>query len=334
VDVAVIGAGVAGLTCAGELARAGRTVVVLDKGRGVGGRCATRRVVGQPVDHGVPYLHGSDPRFVAAVRAALGDDLVEGWPVRVAGEGKPCLRRAFFPGEWRAACRVGLSAFPKALASGLDVRTGFTVVAVRCTATGFEIEDASGAVVAARQVVVALPAPQTRELAADALADGVEGELLDMVSLSRCLTVIADYGAREAPEVDLWIPSDTGAVHQIVHDSAKRSAPARTILVVQGLPGWSARCWDEPPEAWSRVLLDEAAAHVGSWVAAPVAIDVQRWRYARTDGVSEFRGPVLRRFGETRMMGFAGEAFSPGGGVQGAWESGLALARRLLSEGA
>jgi phytoene dehydrogenase-like protein len=48
----IVGAGIAGLACARELASCGREAVVLERSRGVGGRCATRRVNGQPVDHG------------------------------------------------------------------------------------------------------------------------------------------------------------------------------------------------------------------------------------------------------------------------------------------
>ncbi|OZH52858.1 FAD-dependent oxidoreductase [Hydrocoleum sp. CS-953] len=55
-DIAVIGAGMAGLVCAQELQKAGYSVVVLEKSRGVGGRMATRRVSGSRADHGVRYL--------------------------------------------------------------------------------------------------------------------------------------------------------------------------------------------------------------------------------------------------------------------------------------
>jgi len=52
--VIVIGAGVAGLACARELARRGVPVRVLERARGVGGRCATRHVDGQPIDEAMP----------------------------------------------------------------------------------------------------------------------------------------------------------------------------------------------------------------------------------------------------------------------------------------
>jgi predicted NAD/FAD-dependent oxidoreductase len=43
VRIAVIGAGIAGLACAREIARADVAVTVFERARGLGGRLATRR---------------------------------------------------------------------------------------------------------------------------------------------------------------------------------------------------------------------------------------------------------------------------------------------------
>jgi renalase len=43
-DIAIIGAGIAGLACAQRLQDGGCSVTLFDKGRGAGGRMATRRV--------------------------------------------------------------------------------------------------------------------------------------------------------------------------------------------------------------------------------------------------------------------------------------------------
>src|SRR5512137_391654 len=125
-DVLVIGAGVSGLSCGQAVAAAGRGVLLLDRARGVGGRCATHRLLGMPFDLGVSFLHGRDPDFLAAVRAAC-PRRTEGWPRRVQGTGRPCQPEAFRPGEQRIAAAEGVTAFPRHLADGLPVRTGARV---------------------------------------------------------------------------------------------------------------------------------------------------------------------------------------------------------------
>ncbi|MBC8101135.1 MAG: NAD(P)-binding protein, partial [Cytophagales bacterium] len=55
-DFLVIGAGLAGLAFAGDAAASGASVRLLDKGRGVGGRTATRRFGDLRVDHGAQYF--------------------------------------------------------------------------------------------------------------------------------------------------------------------------------------------------------------------------------------------------------------------------------------
>ena len=61
----LVGAGVAGLSCAPVLTEAGLAVKVVESARGVGGHSATRRMDGPPVDFGVAFLHGRHPDFLA-----------------------------------------------------------------------------------------------------------------------------------------------------------------------------------------------------------------------------------------------------------------------------
>jgi monoamine oxidase len=71
-DVAVIGAGAAGLAAADALSRAGRDVLVLEARERVGGRCFTRRMPGLdiPVEVGAEFIHGEARKTHKLLRAA------------------------------------------------------------------------------------------------------------------------------------------------------------------------------------------------------------------------------------------------------------------------
>ena len=62
-DVVIVGAGAAGLMCARELARAGRTVLVLEASHRVGGRVLTlfETRAGVPIELGAEFVHGDAP---------------------------------------------------------------------------------------------------------------------------------------------------------------------------------------------------------------------------------------------------------------------------------
>jgi renalase len=65
--LALIGAGIAGLSCATLLQQAGLEVSLFDKSRGVGGRMSTRRGDDWQCDHGAQYFTARHPDFRAEV---------------------------------------------------------------------------------------------------------------------------------------------------------------------------------------------------------------------------------------------------------------------------
>ncbi|WP_214370168.1 protoporphyrinogen/coproporphyrinogen oxidase [Pseudonocardia sp. H11422] len=75
-DLVVLGAGPAGLAAAWRAARAGRSVVLLERSDTVGGMAAGFDVAGIRVDHGSHRLHPSiDAGVLADLTGLLGDDL-------------------------------------------------------------------------------------------------------------------------------------------------------------------------------------------------------------------------------------------------------------------
>ena len=339
-DTIVIGAGIAGLALARALARSGARPVVLDRARGVGGRCATRRVEGQPVDFGLPFLHGRDPQFLAAVTSVQEATPLPGWPARRRGQGVPCQPEAFEGQDQLLAFREGLTRFPKHLARDLDVRLESRAVALEPAPSRGRVEGAitvrleRGEALSAPSVVLALPAPRAAELAAPlASASGALRAVLPLVAQIRmlpCLAVIAGYGeGAPRPPWDVFYPDTTTMVHSVLHDSSKRPEGSTLFLVIQARPGFSREHADAAPESWGRDLLWEAGEFLGTWAEGPRLVQHHRWKYARCDRASELAAPLLPRLENGALLGFCGDGFSSAGGAEGAYLSGLALAERL-----
>jgi monoamine oxidase len=76
-DTLVIGAGIAGLTAARLLTRAGRRVIVLEARDRIGGRVTTVRTDGLATDMGASWIHGITGNPVAAAAQAFGMPMTE-----------------------------------------------------------------------------------------------------------------------------------------------------------------------------------------------------------------------------------------------------------------
>src|SRR5690348_2341533 len=79
-DALVIGAGIAGLTAARELSKAGMKALVVEARDRVGGRIFTDHSLGFPVELGAEFVHGRSPDLFEIVKTKRLD------VVEVAGE--------------------------------------------------------------------------------------------------------------------------------------------------------------------------------------------------------------------------------------------------------
>lgn len=344
-DVVVVGAGVSGLSLARELRARGRTPVVLERAAGVGGRCATRRVEGQSVDHGLAFLHGRSTRFLAELAGVRDSTWIHDWPRVREGRGVPCQPRSFDATDTRVAPERGVSSFAKRLAIGLDVRLDSRVEALTVAppnsrqARRWDLRLASGERFEAKTVALTMPAPSVlgllRPLDTPVPAVAALLPVLGLIRVLPCLTVIARYAAGTTiPPWEASYPSEGDAVHTILHDSSKRAGGSRLVLVIQARPRFSRAHLNDPTESWTRALLDGAATLHGDWVRTPDLVQSHTWRHARVSSGSELAGPLVAALDGGATLGIAGDGLHAAGGVEGAYLSGIALAARLTEASA
>ena len=311
--IAVIGAGVAGLACAGELAAAGHEVTIFEKARGPGGRTSSRRTDRGAFDHGCPVL-ARGPWLLEL--APLGLELAD-----------------FAHGEVPVP---RMSALARALAQDLDVRAGVRVAppvrdgaALRLTA-----DDGTDLGVVDR-VAVTAPAPQAAELLAVAAPDLAEQAAT--VAYDPCWAALAAWDAPLAIPAD-WLQGD-GTVARAARESAKPGRDPGERWTVQAGPAWSREHLEDDADDVARALVAALGELAGTGpLAASAALTAHRWRYAR---VTTPLAVACLLAGDGRV-GAAGDwcvpplaaldpgALQPGAGVPEALHSGRALARALL----
>ena len=268
-DVLILGAGLCGLKAAGDLHQAKRRVLVLDKGRGVGGRAATRRWDGVPVDHGAQFFTVRTNLFWAQTARWLAHGVCFPWAQGFHQWDSEHGLRAPDPndtGHPRYACAAGMSALGKSLAHVLPpdrLRLGARVTALRLVDDEWgrywraEIEGAPAGEepVAARQAIITLPVPQALDLLdksgllgaldADALGE------LQAVEVAPTLAVLL-RGAAPRPEwkgIQLrdetfsWIGADSDKRPDHAGSSRCSSCTAARSFRVAGRTA----IWTKPP---------------------------------------------------------------------------------------
>lgn len=332
--VIVIGAGVAGLSCARDLVRRGVACVVLERARGVGGRCATRRVEGQAVDHGVAFLHARSREFGDVLRELDAAGAIPGWPLTVRGPEMACQANAYRPGRRRVGRREGVSSLPKHLARGVDVRLGADVRAIEPRGPRLEVIAGDGARWTAPYVVAAGAVDESAAL----VAPTVEGwpdaaaklDRIRAVPVQPAFTVVAGY-ALDSPEpgFDVAHPIEATMLHTISHDSGKRDDPRFRVLVLQGRSQWSRERSAVPDAEWRDELLWEAAELLGAWAMKPLWTQCHRWRSARVLERHQLGDPVVFLGPGGCAVAVIGDAFARDPGLEGAYMSGIALAEQI-----
>lgn len=326
--IAVIGAGLAGLSCAQALLQAGHTVHVFDKSRGPSGRMSTRHAEDDngpwQCDHGAQYFTARDPAFRAEVARWQQAGVAALWDARLASfdgtawttPATPLERFVGTPRMTSPAAWLVQHLGEPALAQWQT-----TVQRLDHSEGGWTITSAEHGLHSPRYsaVLLAVPAPQAVPLLAPVSPAGAA--IAASARMRGSWAVMLRYASPVAlPWEGAFI--NTGPLRWVARDSSKPGRTGQETWLLHASAEWSEAHIEDSADAVTAALLAAFAALGGP---APVAATAHRWRYADTE-------PALTQgsWWDAQMrLGLCGD-WLHGGKVEGAWLSGRALAQQVL----
>lgn len=308
--VAVIGAGIAGLTAARDLVRAGLKTTVFEKSKGLGGRMATRRTSDFQFDHGAQYFRPDGENFRDQVADWIRTGVVAPW----SGD-----RHVGIP---------GMTAPARDLASASTVVHGIAIGGLTRGLSGrWAGHDDTGLVDAQGNgsfdaVVLAVPVPQAIPLVVRA---GLKLDGLASAQMAPCWALM--IGAEQPIDIPGGLLRPDNSVIAWIADNSSNPGRAQSgaSLVVHATPEWSRANLEQPPEAVAALLL----RHVRHFIEvgpAPTYLAAHRWRFALVE--QAIGQPCLWNAGE--RLGARGD-WCLGPRVEAAFDSGAAMALAILS---
>ena len=320
--LAIIGAGIAGLSCAKELQSHGISVDIFEKSRGPSGRMSTRRTPDWSADHGAQYFTARDPRFIQEVQHWINTGSAATWEPKL---------KVYEAGLWRDSNSreiryVGtpnMNSIGKLLAEELSIQYETTISQLQRRSGKWHLQcsETSNIPTPYDFVVLAIPAPQ-----ASALIKGLDeraSKIADKAQMKACWTMMARLPNQPQTEFDAAFINQE-IISWICQNGSK---PMRhsNLWTIHGNPSWSQEHVELSKEDAQDQLV-KCLIKLG-FNCQDAEISMHRWRYA-SGGLENPMGYLsLPDIG----LGLCGDWLN-GGRVEGAWLSGLELALALKQQ--
>ena len=265
----VIGGGITGLITASELQRKGIEVTVLDKGRGIGGRLATKRIDrGEPTegvfDYGTQYFIVEHPKLKPWIDDWLKQGVIKEWFGNDAGKIRYCGVN-------------GTREIAKYLARDLNVHTRSRVVKVSYDGQWL-IEIEGDRFYRGDVLVMTPPVPQSLALldvSEIALPPDIKSSL-ERISYYSCIAVLALL------EKHSNIPAPGGIALEDesliwLADNYQKGISTNYAVTLHATPKFSETHWDSNDAEIADKLFSAASKYIDS---AVTKYQVHRWRYS------------------------------------------------------
>ncbi|MGJ8651971.1 MAG: NAD(P)/FAD-dependent oxidoreductase [Opitutaceae bacterium] len=316
-DTLIIGAGIAGLLCATELQKRGHSILILDKGRGLGGRMATRRMGGGRLDHGAQFFTVRDPLLQAYADQWLADGVIKEWFRHTSEDSN-------LDGHARYCGNTGMTDVAKYLAKDLDVQTSEQVVELVRDLSQWIVRTQAGHTYITKHLIITAPLPQALALLDTTGMDyaGEQKAALQSVRYDKGLATLAILDGHSGLSAPGGMKLHESPLTWIADNQQKGISPDVSAITIHADADFAEAHWDSPNEVRGPLMLEAAMPYLKSNV---VEYNCHRWGF--TIPVNPLPEPYFCN--SNLKLTLAGDAFG-GPRVEGAALSGIAAAQTVL----
>jgi renalase len=302
----IIGAGMTGLSAGLILQKQGLSTIILDKGRGLGGRMATRRLGEAKADHGAQYFSVKTPEFERFISGFEQKGIVKKW--FVDGLAHP-----------RYVGKQGMNAIAKSMAEGLDVRTSQKVIKVHFSENHWQVFTESQDVFEADYLLMTQPVPQVLELLENSQIEVSQehSNILKSIIYEPCLAVMLVL--KEPSKIPNGGQKLENSPIAWIADNQQKGISDSPSVTIHTTPKFAQENFDANLDSVAQQLIGEAE----NWLGEVESYQVHRWRYSLA--LSRYNEPFLKI---ASSLFVAGDAFGIGN-VEGAFLSGQAVAQQI-----
>jgi predicted NAD/FAD-dependent oxidoreductase len=281
-NIAIIGAGIAGLVCAVKLSDT-FNVTLFEKSRGVSGRTSTRYADNFEFDHGTPYFTARTQKFKNFVKTLCDEKIIAEWTPKIESVS---LQRDSFKKLWFEPHYVGfnrMNDIAKFLASKITdnhkIHLGTEIHQIQKDSDTIKLTDKNNIIYDGfDNVIITAPAVQTFNLLPVDIA--YRDHIKDIqMSAAYCLMIGSNTQWTKKTAV---FDCDDDMIAKIMVNSHKPNRNnAVTCLVAESMPQWALDNVDADIPTMQEILLQRTLDLLKLPNLQIDFITTHRWRYAR-----------------------------------------------------
>lgn len=304
--VAIIGAGLCGLTLARRLYSLNRPSILIEKSKGVGGRLATRRDAESTYDHGAAFYENSEPQKIIWHNTWQKNNKSKLWFTE--------NNTQFFCGS------SGMTSLAKDLAADQNIQTNEKVLSFGKLTDGINIFCQSGKIIHAQSIVLTSPLPQSLEILEKSEID--YPSTLKTISYSKAIVGLFELEPKPGL-YDFNFLKPGGPILSIANNQAKGISQNLALTVVMD-QAWSDANFDLE-DSQNLELVKTELQKLFKGLCIINRMQIKKWRYSLPQSVYSQKCAVL----SGGSVFLAGDAFG-GPNLAGAVSSAEAVFGEIL----